>query len=92
MLNAYDNYGNWGLIMLQLLLPMAIDIPILTGKDNASILQCLQQMTYYIPIPTGKDQIYYNVCKMLILSIHHKETRENNKYTSLFQLLGVNVR
>ena len=62
MLNAYDNYGNWGLIMLQLLLPMAIDIPILTGKDNASILQCLQQMTYYIPIPTGKDQIYYNVC------------------------------
>ena len=28
---------------------------------------------------------------MLCLSIHHKETKENNKYTSLFQLLGVNV-
>jgi len=48
--------------MLQLLLPRAINIPILTRKDHASILQCLQQITYYIPILTGKDQIYYNVC------------------------------
>ena len=62
MWNSYDIYENWGLIILLLLLPRAIDISFLTGKDHASILQCLQQMTNYIPILTGKDQIYYNVC------------------------------
>ena len=62
MWNSYDNYENCGLIILQLLLPRAIDISFLTGKEHASILQCLQQMTNYIPILTGKDQIYYNVC------------------------------
>ena len=62
MWNSYDIYENWGLIILLLLLPRAIDISFLTGKDHASILQCLQQMTNYIPILTGKDQIYDNVC------------------------------
>ena len=28
---------------------------------------------------------------MLCLSTHHKETKNNNKYSSLFELLGVNV-
>jgi hypothetical protein len=27
---------------------------------------------------------------MLCLSIYHKETKNNNKYSSLFELLGVN--